>query len=48
MTTEVLDILRACNIYLGKVPANFTYLFQPLDLTVNNICKVFMKNKFGK
>ena len=25
-----------------------THLFQPLDLTVNNHCKVFKKNKFGE
>ena len=45
MAAEVLDTLRAHNIYLCKAPANMTHLFQPLDLTFNNHCKVFMKNK---
>ena len=48
MAVEVLDILRVHNIYLCKLPANVTHLFQSLDLTVNNHYKVFMKNKFGK
>ena len=48
MAVEVLDILRAYTIYLYKVPANMTHLFQPFDLAVNNHCKVFMKNKFGE
>ena len=48
MTVEVLDILHAHDIYLCKVPANMTHLLQTLDLMVNNYCKVFMKNKFGK
>ena len=48
MAAEVLHILRARTIYLCKVPANMTHLFQPFDLTVNNHCKVFMKNKFGE
>ena len=47
-TAEVLHILGAHNISLCKVPANMTRLLQPLDLTVNNHCKVFMKNKFGE
>ena len=48
MTVEVLDILPVHNIYLCKVPANTTPLFQSLDLTVNNHCKVFAKNKFAE
>ena len=48
MTVEVLDILYAHDIYLCKVRANMTQLLQTLDLMVNNYCKVFMKNKFGK
>ena len=48
MTVEVLDILHAHDIYLCKAPANMTHLLQTLDLMVNNYCKVFMKNKFGK
>ena len=48
MTAEVLDVLGVHIIYLYKFAANITYLFQPLYLTINNHCKVFMKNKFGK
>ena len=48
MTAEVLDVLRVHIIYLYKSAANMTHLFQPLYLIVNNHCKVFVKNKFGK
>ena len=41
MAAEVLDILRAGSIYLCKVPTNMTHLFQRLNLTVGNHCKVF-------
>ena len=29
------------------VPPNMTYIFQPLDLTVNGCCKRLLKNKFS-
>ena len=45
---EVLDILRAHNIYLCKVPTKMIQLFQPLDLMDNNHCKVFMIIRFGE
>ena len=48
MTVEVLDILRARNIYLYKVPANMIHLFQLSNLAVNNHCKAFMKNNFSE
>lgn len=48
MTVEVLDILRARNIYLCKVPANMIHLFQLSNLAVNNHCKVFIKNNFSE
>ena len=41
MVAEVFDILRAGSIYLCKVPTNMTHLFQRLNLTVGNHCKVF-------
>ena len=41
MAAEVLDILRAGNIYLCKVPTNMTHLFQRLNLPVDNHCRVF-------
>ena len=43
MTAEALDILRAHKIYLCKAPTNMTHLLQPLNLTVYNHCKVFIK-----
>ena len=46
MTEEVTDLLKKNNIHLLVVPSNMTHIFQPLDLTVNNNCKLFMRNLF--
>ena len=48
LTKVVLDLLRANNIFVVKVPANMTHLFKPLDLTVNSSAKSFMKEKFAE
>ena len=39
MAPAALNILKANNIFLTKVPANMTNLYQPLDLTVNGNAK---------
>ena len=48
MTDPVLKVLSN-NILLQSVPANFTYLFQTLDLQggPNGFVKLLMKKKFG-
>ena len=48
MTAPALKRLEDNNIVLTKVPANMTYLYQPLDAqgSVNGEAKKFMKNKF--
>ena len=45
---QVKDLLNENNIKLQKVPANLTYLFQPLDVQggPNGHAKRFMKKKF--
>lgn len=58
MTADVSDIVRVHNIYFGNVSTKMTHLmiywpsndplFRPLDLMVNNYCKVFMKTMFGE
>ena len=48
MTSPVLKVLSNNNILLQPVPANFTYLFQPLDVQggPNGFVKRLMKRKF--
>ena len=36
------------NICIVNVPANITNFYQPLDLTVNDYCKRFLKRKFNE
>ena len=48
MTSPVLKVLLNNNILLQSVQANFTYLFQPLDVQrgPNDFVKRLMKRKF--
>ena len=48
MTCAVRELLNENHILLEKVPANLTYLFQPLDVQggPNGYLKRFMKKKF--
>ena len=46
MAPDVLNMLKANNIFLTKVPTNMTNLYQPLDLTMNGYAKSFMKRMF--
>ena len=48
MTCAVRELLNENHILLGKVPANLTYLFQPLDVQggPDGYVKRFMKKKF--
>ena len=48
MTNPVKEILKKNHIILQKVPANLTYLFQPLDVQggPNGYAKRYMKDKF--
>ena len=47
MTELVQGVLKENNIFLVKVPASLTYLFQPLDVQgPNGYVKRMMKNKF--
>ena len=48
MTCAVRELLNENHILLKKVPANLTYLFQPLDIQggPNGYVKRFVKKKF--
>ena len=48
MTKQVKNLLNESNIKLQKVPANLTYLFQPLDVQggPNGHAERFLKNTF--
>ena len=48
ITDDVTNRLKEKNIHVVLVPNNMTHLFQPLDLTVNKHCKLFLKNCFSK
>lgn len=50
MTPKVLNVLKNNHILLQSVPANFTYLFQPLDVQggPNGYVKRLMKEKFSE
>ena len=48
ITEDVTSLLQKYNILLVLVPNNMTYMFQPLDLTVNKHCKTFLKNLFSE
>ncbi|XP_057304911.1 uncharacterized protein LOC130641912 isoform X1 [Hydractinia symbiolongicarpus] len=50
MTPKVLNVLKNNHILLQSVPANFTHLFQPLDVQggPNGYVKRMMKQKFLK
>ena len=50
MTSKVLKVLKDNHILLQSVPANFTYLFQPLDVQggPNGFVKRLMKKKFSE
>ena len=47
MTEEVLEKLKCNNIFLVRVPANMSHIFQPLDLTVNGHFKQYMKKNLS-
>ena len=48
MTEEVVSMLCTNNICLVKVPNNMTHLLQPLNLTVNDHCKSFIKGMLAE
>ena len=48
ITSVVLDCFKDNKIEVVCVPANMTYLLQPLDLTVNGYAKKFTSRKFGE
>ena len=48
MNAEVLNAYEEANILIINVPANMTKYYQPLDLTVNEYAKRFLKSKFSE
>ena len=47
MTEKVLEKLKCNKIFLVRVPANMTHIFQLLDLTFNGHFEQYMKEKFS-
>ena len=45
MTEDVLIVLKRFE-FVVRVPANMTYIFQPLDLTVNETLKSVYAKRF--
>ena len=45
MTEDVLIVLKGFELVV-RVPANMTYIFQPLDLTVNETLKTLYAKRF--
>ena len=48
ITSVVLDCFKDNKIEVVCLPANMTYLLQPLDLTVNGYAKKFTSQKFSE
>ena len=48
ITSVVLDCFKDNKIEVVCMPANMTYLLQPLDLTVNGYAKKFTSQKFSQ
>ena len=48
LTLEVLTILSDNNICLANIPPNKAKYYQPLDFTVNQHAKRYLKNKFSR
>ena len=48
ITSVVLDCFKDNKIEVVCIPANMTYLLQPLDLTVNGYAKKFTSQKFSE
>ena len=46
ITDDVISLLKDKNIHYVLVPNNMTHLFQPLDLTVNKLCKSYLARLF--
>uniref|UniRef100_A0A1X7V5Z8 Uncharacterized protein n=1 Tax=Amphimedon queenslandica TaxID=400682 RepID=A0A1X7V5Z8_AMPQE len=46
MCQSTIDLLMENNIHFVHVPPNCTNRLQPLDISVNKLCKDFMRNKF--
>ena len=48
ITSVVLDCFKDNKIEVVSIPANMTYLLQPLDLTGNGYAKKFPSRKFSE
>ena len=46
-TDKIFKVLKYNHIFVTKVPANMSHLFQPLDLTFKKAAKDYTKRKFS-
>ena len=48
VTDKVISLLEKCHLHVYLLPANTTYVLQPMDVSVNKPAKSFLKKQFAE